>query len=130
MRTRYLVGREKDWSQLLVFRAMISLITSSIIVVGLLASGHSAEKGVQLDTGLMVGMSVLLVPSVVYLFGVSSPWSTLLSGAALIGINGVAWGWYYVSGWDGIVFSGVGIAFALTLLSVVIASVRDRRSSS
>jgi hypothetical protein len=48
-----------------------------------------------------------------------------LCGTLLLSVTGIAWGVYYLSDFDGIVFGYVVVAFVGTLLAVVVGVVND-----
>lgn len=126
-RVRVSITRGESSFGLALFRALVVAGTGTVIVVGLLSGSYSEPSGIDFDGGLVLGISALLLPSIVYLFGVSSRRSVIVCGAALFVLNVVSWGVYYISNRDGVVFSYVILTCILTLILVTVSSVRERR---
>jgi len=90
----------------LLARIAFAVATGAIVVGGLLLTSISPRledpvRVVGLSLGLtqfeLVLAAVGLLPSLVFLFGVRTPWRILLFGALLLGINAAAWTSYAVS---------------------------------
>lgn len=96
-------GHDPVW---LLARIAFAVATSSIVVVGSLSTSISPrlEEPVRV-LGVALGLTrfelvlgaACLLPSLVFLLGVRTPWRILLFGALLLGITAAAWTWYAVS---------------------------------
>lgn len=106
-------------------RLVIAASAAILIVVTALVVALGGSHKV-FNAGVVLAIGLALLPAGVYAFGVRSQTSTVLGGAILLVVTGVAWGLYIFGHDKGADASAFLLpAFLITLVCSMFAAMRD-----